>query len=75
MCQYIILMFCIIEHHGFGMHQHPDLTLGGAAEARALSPFIRMGEPQDVADVVSVSASDAASWVHGQIGQPNGGMN
>lgn len=40
----------------------------------ALSPFNRIGQPQDVADVVSFLASDKASWVHGQVVQPNGGL-
>jgi 3-oxoacyl-[acyl-carrier protein] reductase len=40
----------------------------------ALSPFNRVGTPRDVAEVVGFLASDKASWVHGQIVQPNGGM-
>jgi len=40
----------------------------------ALSPFNRIGTPQEVAQVVAFLASDQASWVHGQIVQPNGGM-
>lgn len=40
----------------------------------ALSPFNRIGTPQEVATVVGFLASDKASWVHGQIVQPNGGM-
>ena len=40
----------------------------------AMSPFNRIGQPQEVAEVVSFLASPAASWVHGQIVQPNGGM-
>lgn len=40
----------------------------------ALSPFNRVGEPREVAEVVAFLASDKASWVHGQIVQPNGGM-
>ena len=40
----------------------------------AMSPFNRVGQPQEVADVVSFLASDKASWVHGQIVQPNGGL-
>lgn len=40
----------------------------------ALSPFNRVGQPQEVAEVVSFLASDKASWVHGQIVQPNGGL-
>ena len=40
----------------------------------ALSPFNRVGEPREVAQVVAFLASDQASWVHGQIVQPNGGL-
>lgn len=40
----------------------------------AMSPFDRVGQPAEVAEVVSFLASPAASWVHGQIIQPNGGM-
>jgi len=40
----------------------------------ALSPFNRIGTPAEVAQVVAFLASDNASWVHGQIVQPNGGM-
>jgi len=51
---------------------------GKTEEARqrsaALSPFNRIGTPREVAEVVAFLASDKASWVHGQIVQPNGGM-
>lgn len=39
-----------------------------------MSPFNRVGRPEEVAAVVSFLASEKASWVHGQIVQPNGGM-
>ena len=56
-----------------------DLFRAGKTEeakqrSAALSPFNRIGTPQEVAQVVASLASDAASWVHGQIVQPNGGM-
>ena len=44
------------------------------ARSAALSPFNRVGQPAEVAEVVAFLASDKASWVHGQIVQPNGGM-
>jgi len=44
------------------------------ARSAALSPFNRVGTPQEVAEVVAFLASDKASWIHGQIVQPNGGM-
>lgn len=44
------------------------------ARSAAMSPFNRVGQPNEVAEVVSFLASDKASWVHGQAVQPNGGM-
>jgi 3-oxoacyl-[acyl-carrier protein] reductase len=35
-------------------------------KAAAMSPFNRIGDPQDVADVAGFLASDAARWVTGQ---------
>lgn len=40
----------------------------------AMSPFNRVGQPEEVAQVVSFLASGKASWVTGQIIQPNGGL-
>lgn len=39
-----------------------------------MSPLNRVGEPEEIANVVAFLASDKASWVLGQIVQPNGGM-
>jgi len=44
------------------------------ARSAAMSPFNRIGRPEEVAEVIAFLASDKASWVHGQIVQPNGGM-
>ena len=40
----------------------------------ALSPFNRIGTAKEVAEVVGFLASGRASWIHGQVIQPNGGM-
>jgi len=44
------------------------------ARSAALSPFNRVGRAEEVAEVVSFLVSERASWVQGQIVQPNGGM-
>ncbi len=48
-----------------------DEMIGRSA---AMSPFNRVGKPEEIAAVVTFLASDKASWVHGQIVQPNGGL-
>lgn len=40
----------------------------------ALSPLNRIGNTEEVAEVVLFVASDKASWITGQVIQPNGGM-
>lgn len=51
---------------------------GKSAEAiqksAAMSPFNRVGTPQEIAEVIAFLASDKASWIHGQVVQPNGGL-
>jgi 3-oxoacyl-[acyl-carrier protein] reductase len=42
--------------------------------AASMSPFNRIGKTHEVADVVAFLASERASWIHGQIIQPNGGL-
>lgn len=44
------------------------------ARSAAMSPFNRVGHAEEVANVVAFLASAKASWVQGQIIQPNGGM-
>lgn len=44
------------------------------AKSAAMSPFNRIGRPEEVAEVVAFVASERASWVHGQVIQPNGGL-
>lgn len=56
-----------------------DLFRAGKTEeakqrSAGMSPFNRVGEPKEIAEVVRFLVSDKASWVHGQIVQPNGGL-
>lgn len=56
-----------------------DLFRTGKDEAAitrsaAMSPLNRVGLPEEIAAVVAFLASDKASWVLGQVVQPNGGM-
>ena len=56
-----------------------DLFRAGKTEeakqrSAAMSPLNRIGTPDEVAEVVAFVASEKASWVLGQIVQPNGGM-
>lgn len=39
-----------------------------------LNPFERLGEPDDIARVVSFLASEEAGWINGQVIRANGGM-
>ena len=56
---------------------HTDLYHGLVSEAareaaKQRSPFKRLAEPQDIADVVAFLASDGARWVSGQNIRANG---
>jgi 3-oxoacyl-[acyl-carrier protein] reductase len=44
------------------------------ARMASFSPFNRIGRPEEIAEVVQFLASEKASWIQGQIVQPNGGM-
>ena len=44
------------------------------ARMAAFAPLNRIGRPNEIAEVVGFLLSEKASWVHGQIVQPNGGM-
>lgn len=56
-----------------------DLFRSGKDEAAVqrsagMSPFNRVGKPDEVAEVIAFLASPKSSWVAGQIVQPNGGL-
>ena len=55
----------------------PGMFARASAERRralaAASPFGRLGQPQDVADVVSFLASDGGRWITGQVITVDGG--
>ena len=56
-----------------------DLFRSGKDEAAvqrsaAMSPFNRVGKPEEVAEVIAFLASGKSSWIAGQIVQPNGGL-
>ncbi len=56
-----------------------DLFRAGKTEemkqrSAAMSPLNRIGEPREIGEVVAFLASDKASWIDGQVVQPNGGM-
>jgi 3-oxoacyl-[acyl-carrier protein] reductase len=53
---------------------HAGKTDEAKARMAALSPFNRIGQPREVAALVAFLASDRASWIQGQVVQPNGGM-
>jgi 3-oxoacyl-[acyl-carrier protein] reductase len=56
-----------------------ELFLTGKAEEqidqlRKLSPLERLGQPEDIANVVSFLAGPEGGWVNGQIVRANGGF-
>lgn len=56
-----------------------DLFRAGKTEeakqrSAAMSPLNRIGRPEEIGQVVAFLASDKASWVDGQVIQPNGGL-
>ncbi|MBR8257572.1 SDR family oxidoreductase [Burkholderia ambifaria] len=56
-----------------------DLFNSGKTEeakqrSASMSPFNRIGLPAEVAEAVAFLASPRASWIHGQVVQPNGGL-
>ncbi len=56
-----------------------DLFFEGKTDAqleaiKKMIPFGRIGEPQDIADVVSFLAGPDSNWINGQVLRANGGM-
>jgi 3-oxoacyl-[acyl-carrier protein] reductase len=56
-----------------------ELFLTGKAEAqieqlRKLPPLERLGQPEDIANVVSFLAGPDGGWVNGQVLRANGGF-
>jgi 3-oxoacyl-[acyl-carrier protein] reductase len=56
-----------------------ELFLTGKTEAqieelRKLTPLERLGQPEDIANVVSFLAGPNGGWVNGQVLRPNGGF-
>jgi 3-oxoacyl-[acyl-carrier protein] reductase len=56
-----------------------DLFLTGKTDAqidhlRQLAPLERLGQPEDIASVVSFLAGPAGGWVNGQVLRANGGF-
>jgi 3-oxoacyl-[acyl-carrier protein] reductase len=44
------------------------------AELAKLAPLERLGEPEDIADVVSFLAGEDGGWINSQVLRPNGGL-
>ncbi|EOS94440.1 short-chain dehydrogenase/reductase SDR [Erwinia tracheiphila PSU-1] len=56
-----------------------ELFLQGKSEEQIqslanLNPFQRLGQPDDIASVISFLASEESRWINGQIIRANGGM-
>jgi 3-oxoacyl-[acyl-carrier protein] reductase len=56
-----------------------ELFLTGKAEEqierlRKLSPLERLGQPEDIANVVSFLAGPDGGWINGQVLRVNGGF-
>lgn len=56
-----------------------ELFLTGKAEAqveelRKLPPLERLGQPEDIANLVSFLAGPGGGWVNGQVLRANGGF-
>ncbi|MFD5621368.1 SDR family NAD(P)-dependent oxidoreductase [Streptomyces yangpuensis] len=54
---------------------HPEIQAQTEAAMVRMSPLRRVGEPEDIAQAVLYLASDASSFMTGQILRPNGGVS
>ncbi|GAA3080555.1 hypothetical protein GCM10020254_26140 [Streptomyces goshikiensis] len=57
-----------------GRHS-PEVREQTEAAMVRMSPLRRVGEPEDIAQAVLYLASDASSFMTGQILRPNGGVS
>ncbi len=55
-------------------HSHPDFLTKNMEKIVRAYPLRRIGEPEDVAPMIVFLASDAASWITGQVISVNGGF-
>jgi 3-oxoacyl-[acyl-carrier protein] reductase len=51
-----------------------DKTQAQIEQLSKLPPLERLGQPEDIANVVSFLAGPDGGWVNGQILRPNGGF-
>jgi 3-oxoacyl-[acyl-carrier protein] reductase len=58
-----------------GLTDTEMLTETSRRMAPQITPSGRVGQPRDIADVVTFLASDDARWVNGQVIGANGGMS
>ncbi|KER67902.1 short-chain dehydrogenase [Burkholderia cepacia] len=49
-------------------------TLEAKQRSAAMSPFNRIGSSAEIAETISFLVGPRASWIHGQVIQPNGGL-
>jgi NAD(P)-dependent dehydrogenase (short-subunit alcohol dehydrogenase family) len=60
-------------HHPHHERRVAALHHAARAQAAVVSAFGRLGQPDDVTDVVAFAASDDARWITGQVIDATGG--